>query len=67
MFGQSAGEQLPPPARAGSWFLDVAVGYGYRTWRALVALLAIIGLGPESAWAPTGLFFELWCAALFRE
>jgi hypothetical protein len=81
--------------------LDAAVGYGYRTWRALGALLAIIGigwlvfacaswdhltavkaqrprfepwlysidavlpvinLGQETAWAPTGLLFELWYA-----
>jgi hypothetical protein len=81
--------------------LDAAVGYGYRTRRALGALLAVIGigwlmfalaswdhlreiktqrpqfepwlysidavlpvinLGQESAWAPTGLVFEIWYA-----
>jgi hypothetical protein len=36
---------LPAPAKATSWLLDVAVGYGYRTWRAALALLAIILIG----------------------
>jgi hypothetical protein len=92
-------ETLAPPAKAWSYILDATVGYGYRTWRALAALLVIIGigwlvfaeaswdhltaiktqrpqfepwlysidavlpvinLGQESAWAPTGLFYELW-------
>jgi hypothetical protein len=92
-------QELPLPAKVWSYILDAAVGYGYRTWRALAALLAIIGigwwvfasaswdhltaikpqrpqfepwlysidavlpvisLGQESAWAPTGLFFEIW-------
>jgi hypothetical protein len=36
---------LPVPAKAASYLLDVAVGYGYRTWRAVYALLAIILVG----------------------
>ena len=93
--------ELPAPAKAWSYVLDAVVGYGYRTWRAVLALVAIIGvgwwvfacaswdhlialkaqrprfepwlysidvvlpiisLGQENAWAPTGLFYEVWYA-----
>ena len=36
---------VPAPAKFASFILDVAVGYGYRTWRAIYALLAIILIG----------------------
>ena len=36
---------LPVAAKTASYLLDVAVGYGYRTWRAVYALLAIVLIG----------------------
>jgi hypothetical protein len=43
---------LPGPAKAASYFLDITVGYGYRTWRAVYALLAVIAVGwAVFAWA----------------
>jgi hypothetical protein len=89
------------PARVWNHFLEWTVGYGYRTWRAVYALLGlwalgwgvfaqaswdhltetraqrpqfepwlysidavlpVINLGQESAWSPTGLFFQTWYA-----
>jgi hypothetical protein len=45
-------KNLPGPAKAASYFLDVTVGYGYRTWRAVYAVLAIILIGwGVFAWA----------------
>ncbi len=38
-------KELPLPTRVASSFLDVGVGYGYRTWRAVGALLAIVVIG----------------------
>ena len=32
-------------ARFASWFLDVTVGYGYRPWRPIACLLAVLGFG----------------------
>jgi hypothetical protein len=46
------GAQLHGAARAWNRFFDVTVGYGYRTWRAIYALLAIIAVGwGVFAWA----------------
>jgi hypothetical protein len=36
---------LPPPARAWSRLQDLAVGYGYQPWRALVWLAVLLGAG----------------------
>jgi hypothetical protein len=36
---------LPPPARAWSRLQDLAVGYGYRPWRALVWLAVLLAAG----------------------
>ena len=37
--------QLPWPGKAWDWLLDAAVGYGYRTWRALLYLGALLVIG----------------------
>jgi hypothetical protein len=37
--------KLRPPASWGNRFLDWTVGYGYRTWRAVYALLGLMALG----------------------
>jgi hypothetical protein len=43
---------VPLPAKAASYLLDVTAGYGYRTWRAAYALLAIVLIGwGVFAWA----------------
>jgi hypothetical protein len=36
---------LNPLGRAGSWLLDLTVGYGYRTWQAAVWLLGLLLVG----------------------
>lgn len=41
---------LSPWRRAGNWALDAAIGYGYKTWRAAVALVAVYGLAVWLAW-----------------
>lgn len=38
-------KKLPPHAVAWDMFLDMAVGYGYRTWRSLYALLVVMAIG----------------------
>jgi hypothetical protein len=45
-------EQLRRPARWWNHFLDWTVGYGYRTWRAIYALLTVVAIGwAVFAWA----------------
>jgi hypothetical protein len=46
---------LAAPARTLSYVLDATVGYGYRTWRAVYALLTIVMIGwGVFAWASWG-------------
>ena len=43
---------LPAPVKALSYALDATVGYGYRTWRAVYALMTIVLIGwGVFAWA----------------
>jgi hypothetical protein len=43
---------LPPPTRAWSWIKDKLLGYGYRTWQALIPVAALLAAGI--------LFFLIW-------
>lgn len=43
---------LPPPTRAWSWINDKLLGYGYRSWQALIPVATLLAAGI--------LFFLIW-------